>query len=106
MKYFKVLWNSEKKAGNWVAFEVKKVGCPIMFTFSRNGYAKQWFAYIHLPLISIAKNNGQFEIGLLLYKLFIGFNFHVHFPYPIRKVRQKSIEISMTPYSKWQFSIE
>ena len=106
MRYFKQLWSSKERAGTWIAFEVKTVGCPLMFTFSRNGYARQWFAYIHLPLLSIAKNNSQFEIGLLLYKLFIGFNFHLNFPFPVRKTRQKSLDISITPYSKWRFAIE
>lgn len=98
-KAFKILWNSETKPGTWISFEIKTLGCPLMFTFSRNGYAKQWFCNMNIFPIAISKDNSSLMIGISLIKLFIGFNFHLNFHsgFPLRKKRQKDINIRFTP---------
>lgn len=103
MRYFKILWSSKEEAGTWISFEAKTLGHPFMFTFSRNGYAKQWFCNMNIFPIAISKNNSSFEIGISLIKFFIGFNFHLNFHrgFPLRKKRQRDISFSFIPLSKW-----
>lgn len=97
MRYFKILWRSKNRAGTWIAFEIRTLGKPLMFTFFRNGYAKQWFCYINIFPIYISKNNSKFEIGISLVKLFIGINFHLNFSIPTRKKRQRDFKIKFIP---------
>lgn len=99
MRLFKIIWNSKKYAGTWIALELKTLGCPFMFTFYRNGYCKQWFCNVNIFPIAIHKDNSSFEIGISLIKIFIGINFHLNFHkgFPLIKKEQKDININFTP---------
>lgn len=105
MRLFKILWKSEKKAGTWIAFEAHQLWHPLMFTFSRNGYAKQWFMNMNVFPIAIQKNNSEFKIGLSLIFFFIGINFHLNFSSKVRDIRKNDVSITFIPFSDYEFSL-
>ena len=78
MILFKHIWRG-KQAGTWIAFNIRNIGKPFYFSFFFNGFAKQTFINLNLFPLFIQKNNSKLEIGLSLFKIYIGVNFHVGF---------------------------
>ena len=106
MNIFKVFWKSNTKPGTWIAFEAHPLNQLLMFTYSRNGYAKQWFLFMNIFPLAILKDNSTFTIGLSLVKYFIGINFHLNFKIGELSKRRREIEISFVPFEKeYEFNL-
>lgn len=79
-----------------------------MFHVSRNYCAKQWFAYINVFPVSIAKNNSQFWVGLSSVFFAVGINFHLNFTIRKLKRNRHGFTISLYPFGQRpsEFEIE
>jgi hypothetical protein len=68
---FLFLWKNKEKAGSWLAIHWGKSAVYFHWYIKLNLKYKQWFAYIHLPLLCFAHNNSVTSFGLCFGKYFI-----------------------------------
>lgn len=100
MRLFKILWKHKEKPGTWIAFEFRTMHFlnPLFLHFTRNGYAKQWFLFSHIPPFYMNKNNCNCEVGISLLFIQFGFNFQLNFDNGsvLREPRQNHIRIDFS----------